>query len=119
GVGKCPSVIRGGNFIVRTDMSQRPIAVDDLRVLNGLTLARRFAHARITAMTTPTRKLRWGILGTAKIARLKVIPALQRSARCEVVAIASRSLERARTVAASLGIPRSYGSYAELLADPE
>jgi predicted dehydrogenase len=70
-------------------------------------------------MTSSTRKLRWGILSTAKIARLKVIPALQRSKHGEVVAIASRSLEQARTVAASLGIPRSYGSYDELLADPE
>lgn len=70
-------------------------------------------------MTLPTRKLRWGILSTAKIGRLKVIPAIQRSAHSEVVAMASRSLEQARTVAAALGIPRSYGSYAELLADPE
>jgi predicted dehydrogenase len=70
-------------------------------------------------MTPLNRKLRWGILGTAKIARLKVIPALQRSIHSEVVAIASRSLEQARTVAGALGIPRSYGSYAELFADPE
>ncbi len=67
---------------------------------------------------TPTaRKLRWGILGTARIARLKVIPAIQRSVHSEVVAIASRSLEKARDTAHALGIPRSYGSYADLLAD--
>src|SRR5690606_14928388 len=65
------------------------------------------------------RKLRWGILGTARIARLKVIPALQRSAHSEVVAIASRSLELARSVSLELGIPKAHGSYAALLADPE
>ena len=70
-------------------------------------------------MTHSTRKLRWGILSTAKIGRLKVIPAIQRSAHSEVVAIASRSLEKARAVAANLGIARSYGSYDELLSDPE
>ena len=70
-------------------------------------------------MTQPARKLRWGILSTAKIARLKVIHAIQRSKHSEVVALASRSLEQARTVAHDLGIPRSYGSYADLLADPD
>ena len=78
-----------------------------------------FAYAQpLHAMTKPARKLRWGILGTAKIARLKVIPALQRSTHSEVVALASRSLEQARTVARDLEIPKAYGSYAELLADP-
>ncbi len=64
------------------------------------------------------KKVVWGILGTAKIAREKVIPALQGSALCDVQAVASRSLERARAYAASLGIPRAYGSYQELFADP-
>lgn len=68
--------------------------------------------------STP-RKIRWGILSTAKIGRLKVIPALQRSQHSEVVALASRSLETARTAAAALKIPKAYGSYAELLADPD
>jgi predicted dehydrogenase len=65
------------------------------------------------------KKIRWGVLGAARIARVKVIPALQRSAECEVIALASRSLENARAVAATLGIPRAYGSYEELLADPD
>ena len=64
-------------------------------------------------------KLRFGVLGAAKIAREKVIPPLQRSARCEVVALASRDLARGRETAAKLGIARAYGSYEELLADPE
>ena len=63
-------------------------------------------------------RLRFGVLGAAKIAREKVIPPLMRSARCEVVALASRDAARAAEVAGQLGIARSYGSYEELLADP-
>jgi predicted dehydrogenase len=65
------------------------------------------------------KKLRFGVLGAARIARTKVIPAIQRSTECEVIALASRSLETARAAAAPLGIPRAYGSYEELLADPD
>jgi predicted dehydrogenase len=64
-------------------------------------------------------RVRWGVLGAARIALHKVIPALQRSQRCQVVAIASRDLAKARGAAAALGIPRAYGSYEELLADRE
>ena len=64
-------------------------------------------------------KLRFGVLGAAKIAREKVIPPLMRSERCEVVALASRDSARGAEEAAKLGIPRSYGSYEELLADPD
>jgi predicted dehydrogenase len=66
-----------------------------------------------------TKKLRWGILGVARIATNKVVPAMQKSDFIEVVAIASRSLEKARAAAEALGIPRAFGSYEELLADPE
>src|SRR5215216_3873743 len=62
-------------------------------------------------------KVRWGILGTAKIALTKVIPAMQRSPRCEITAIASRDLSKAKQAAADLNIPNAYGSYEELLAD--
>jgi predicted dehydrogenase len=62
-------------------------------------------------------KVRWGILGTAKIALTKVIPAMQRSDWCEIAGIASRDLSKARTAAAELNIPNAYGSYEELLAD--
>jgi predicted dehydrogenase len=65
------------------------------------------------------QKLRWGILSTAKIGTVKVIPAMQRGEFTEVVAIASRDAERAKTAAAELGIPRSHGSYEALLADPD
>lgn len=63
--------------------------------------------------------VRWGILGVAHIAVKMVIPALQRRARSEVVAIASRDATKARAAATSLGIARAYGSYQELLDDPE
>ena len=60
----------------------------------------------------------WGVLSTAKIAREKVIPAMKKGALSRIDAIASRDAAKAAEVAASLGIPKSYGSYEELLADP-
>lgn len=65
------------------------------------------------------KPVRWGILSTAKIGLLKVIPAMQRSGACEIVGIASREMGRARQAADSLGIPKAFGSYEELLADPD
>ena len=64
-------------------------------------------------------KVRWGILSTAKIGVEKVIPAMLRAEHCNVVAIASRSIEMARAAASTLGINQAHGSYDELLADPE
>ncbi len=69
-------------------------------------------------MTEGSERVRWGVLGCAAIATHKVVPAMQRSERCEVVAIASRDLGRAAETAHSLGIPGHYGSYDDLLADP-
>jgi len=62
-------------------------------------------------------KVRWGILSTANIAVEKVIPAMQRSPWCEIAAIASRDLSKARKAADELRISKAYGSYEELLAD--
>ena len=62
-------------------------------------------------------KVRWGILGTANIAVKKVIPAMQQSSWCEIAAIASRDLTKAREAAEKLQIPQAYRSYEELLAD--
>ena len=62
-------------------------------------------------------KVRWGVLGTANIALKKVIPAMQRSSWCEIAAIASRDLAKAKAAANELQIPKAYGSYEELLAD--
>ena len=63
--------------------------------------------------------VRWGILSTAKIGRTKVVPGLMKSPLCNVVAVASRDEGTARAMAAELGIPKAYGSYEALLADPE
>jgi len=65
------------------------------------------------------RKIKWGILSTAKIGVNKVIPALQKSNFGEVKAIASRTIGTATKAAEKLGIPKAYGSYEALLADPE
>ncbi|HSC67948.1 MAG TPA: Gfo/Idh/MocA family oxidoreductase [Cellvibrio sp.] len=65
------------------------------------------------------KKIRWGVLSTAKIGRTKVIPALQTSAHNEIIAICSRDEHSARKAADELGIARAYGSYNELLADPD
>jgi predicted dehydrogenase len=63
--------------------------------------------------------VRFGVISTAKIGTQKVIPAMQRSEHCRIVAIASRDPARARAAADALGIVKAYGSYAELMADPE
>ena len=65
------------------------------------------------------RKVKWGVLGVAKIAVTKVIPSMQHSEFCDIVAIASRDLSRAQAAAHDLGIAKAYGAYDELLADPE
>jgi predicted dehydrogenase len=65
------------------------------------------------------RKLRFGVLGVARIATTKVIPAMQLGEFTEIAAIASRDLSKARAAAESLGISRAYGSYEELIEDPE
>ena len=63
--------------------------------------------------------VRWGVLSTANIGIAKVLPAMQRGSYCTVAGIASRRVEAARAAATRLGIPKAYGSYEELLADPE
>ena len=62
-------------------------------------------------------KLRWGLLGAARINRA-LIPPLRASERNELVAVASRDLQKAETYAKEKGIPRALGSYEALLADP-
>ncbi len=63
-------------------------------------------------------KLRWGVLSTAAIGTKKVLPAMQKGQYTTVSAIASRDLTKARQAADALGISTAYGSYEELLADP-
>src|SRR6516162_3083496 len=66
-----------------------------------------------------SKKVEWGVLGVANIGVKKVIPAMQRGEWSRVGAIASRDLEKARRAAEQLGIGKAYGSYEELLADPD
>src|ERR1017187_393370 len=66
-----------------------------------------------------SKKIRWGVLSTAAIGLKKVIPGMQQGHLSSIDAIASRNLEQAQKAAAELGIPRAYGSYEELLADPD
>jgi len=65
-----------------------------------------------------SRKVRWGVLGVASIAVRRVIPAMQKGDWSEIAAIASRELHKAERAAQALGVPKAYGSYEELLADP-
>ncbi len=65
------------------------------------------------------RKVRWGILSTARIGREKVIPAMQKGEYSEIHAVASRDPERARMTARRLGVPRAFESYEALLADAD
>lgn len=64
-------------------------------------------------------KLKWGVLSTARIGLEKVLPAMQLAENGSVHAIASRDIDRAGEAAKALGIPKVYGSYDELIADPE
>lgn len=65
-----------------------------------------------------SKKLRWGILGVAKI-NDRVLPSYKKAGNAELVGIASRSLERAQEAARAGGIPKAYGSYEALLDDPD
>jgi predicted dehydrogenase len=65
-----------------------------------------------------SNKLRWGVLSTANIGLKKVLPGMMKCKYCTIDAIASRDLAKAKAAATALGIPTAYGSYEELLADP-
>jgi len=64
------------------------------------------------------QKISWGILSTSKFGMRATVPAIQKSKYCQVSAIASRDIDRAKTTAAQLSIPKTFGSYEALLADP-
>ena len=70
-------------------------------------------------MARKSDRVRWGIISTANIGMTKVIPGMLKSKEIEIRAIASRALPAAKKAAKKLGIPVAYGSYEELLADPE
>src|ERR1700712_1170921 len=63
-------------------------------------------------------KIRWGVLGAAAIARTRTLPAMAQAPSVELAAVASRSLAKSVDLSAALDIPTGYGSYEELLADP-
>ena len=65
------------------------------------------------------KKVRWGVLSTAKIGREKVIPAMQASQFCDIVAIASANKDKAQAEAKQLNIPKVFNAYEELLNDPD
>ena len=65
------------------------------------------------------RKINWGVLGTADIARGQTIPAMKTADNCTLYAIAGRSLEKAQAFQREFGFEKAYGSYEELLNDPK
>lgn len=64
------------------------------------------------------KKLRWGLLSTAHINR-RLIPAIRASQRSELVAVASRDIQRATEYASQWNIPLAFGSYEAMLDSPE
>ncbi len=64
------------------------------------------------------KQVRWGLLSTARINE-RLIPAIRASDRSELLAVASRSHERAQVYARQWDIPRAYGTYERMLSDPE
>jgi len=65
------------------------------------------------------KPIRWGILSTAEIAAKQVVPAIDAAGNAEVVAVASRDFDKAKNFADNFGVPKAYGTYDALLADPE
>ena len=63
--------------------------------------------------------MHWGVLGARHFALMATIPAMQKAPLVSIRALASRSLDKAQRAASSSGVPRAYGSYEELIADPE
>jgi predicted dehydrogenase len=71
----------------------------------------------ITRRQIMSEKIRWGILSTARINDALLDP-IRQAGQSELVAVASRDLEKARAYAQEKGIPKAHGSYEDLLADP-
>ncbi|HKM78017.1 MAG TPA: Gfo/Idh/MocA family oxidoreductase [Candidatus Bathyarchaeia archaeon] len=62
------------------------------------------------------RKIRWGVLSTANIGRVALVPAIQHSNNGKLVALASRNMQKGSEFAAKFGIPVTYGSYDDLIS---
>jgi predicted dehydrogenase len=80
---------------------------------------RKYIAMSSTEATSFMQPVKWGVLGTAMIATQRTIPAMAQAPAAMPLAIASRRREQADRVAEELGVPRAYGSYEELLADPD
>jgi D-xylose 1-dehydrogenase (NADP+, D-xylono-1,5-lactone-forming) len=63
--------------------------------------------------------VRWGVLGCARVFERRMVPGFRAAGNAELVAVASRSAEKAEATAAKHSIPRWHDSYESLLADPE
>ena len=66
-----------------------------------------------------TQPVRWGVVGCARIATQRVMPAMADARLTALTAVASRTLSKVQAVAEAFDLPKAYGSYEELLADPE
>ena len=64
------------------------------------------------------RKINWGVIGTAGIAKGCTIPGMQQAENCHLYAIAGRSMEKAKAYQEEFGFQVAYDSYEKLLADP-
>lgn len=82
-------------------------------------LSFRYSMRCVLETASSSRTVTWGVLGASRFALRVALPAMQQAPLASVAALASRSLDRARQAAAQVGIARAYGSYEELLADPE
>ena len=65
------------------------------------------------------RKINWGVIGTAGIAKGCTIPGMQLAENCNLYAVAGRSMEKAKTYQQEFGFEVAYDSYEALLADPK
>lgn len=64
-------------------------------------------------------QVKWGVLGTANIAKGCTIPGMKLAENCELYAIAGRSMEKAEAFQSEFGFKKAYGSYEDLLNDTE
>ena len=65
------------------------------------------------------KKINWGVLGTAGIAKGQTIPGMLQAENCNLYAIAGRSMEKAKAFQAEFGFEKAYDSYDAMLADPQ
>jgi len=77
------------------------------------------AVAQSTRDSETTSPVRWGVLGASRFALNTSLPGMKKGSLTELRALASRDLGKARAAADALGIPKAYGSYEQLLDDPE